>query len=370
MYFYAMIANKNLKRFTYSCLLATFVAFLVISCSGNMSDEGTDVVTFLRVSSSESSTVIGKTIHFSATDNLNNDVTSTSEFYVNGILNETGASYTPTKSGKFEVVAKMNGLASKPLALEVTALSGVNFVHRILYEDYTGTWCGNCPLAVVRYENLVKQNENVVLLGIHGPQGSGDPYINPTSNAIIKSKKVYGFPTILINGKYSWTTSDNNYTDMSFPLQYLKPSSKIGISANTTLSGNTLDGEVKVSFAEGYQNLKMAIYVVENDLHYAQHNYFNGTGGKPIFYEGLPIIENYTHHNVVRDNITAVDGEVIPSTQSTENTVFSKPISYNVPSEYIKENTKLVIVIMDKDGAVLNTREVVINTNNDLEIIE
>lgn len=346
-----------------------FIAFLVTSCSGNRSDEGADVVTFIKASSSESSTIIGKTVTFSATDNLNNDVTAQSEFYVNGTLNADGATFTPLESGKYEVVAKMDGLQSKPFTVEVIALSGINFTHRILYEDFTGTWCGNCPLAVVRYENLVAQNDHAVLLGVHGPDGSGDPYINATSNGIIALKKVFGFPTILINGKFSWSTSNNNYTDMSFPLQYIQPYSKIGISVNTSLSGNTLSGEVKVSFAQAYQNLKMAVYVVETDLHYPQHNYFNGTGGKPVFYDGVPIIENYTHHNVVRDHLTAIEGDAVPVSQSQENTIFTKAISYNVPAGFVKENTKLVVVIMDKDGVVLNTREVVINTNNDLEII-
>lgn len=349
--------------------LILFYSLCILSCRGSSSDEGSDVVTFIRASSSEASTLIGKTVRLSATDNLNNDITAESKFYINGVLNNEGVSFTPSESGKYEVVAKMGSMQSKPFTIDVIALTGINFAHRILYEDFTGTWCGNCPLAVVRYENLIAQNNHVVLLGVHGPQGSGDPYINPTSSGIITLRKVYGYPTILINGKYSWPTSNNNYTDVSLPLQYIQPSSKIGISVNTTLTGNSLSGEVNISFAESYQNLKMTIYAVENKLHYPQHNYFNGTGGKPIFYGGVPIIENYEHHNVARDNLTSIAGDDIPNSQSHENSVFKKTISYNVPSNYVVANTKLVIVISDSNGLVLNTREAVINTKNDLEIL-
>jgi len=369
MYFYTMITNKILKRFTYSWVLAAIVALLATSCSGNMSDDGMDVVTYIKLSSSEGSTIKGKTVNFTVTDNLNNDVTAKSEFYIDGILNADGASFTPLESGKYEVVAKMDGLKTKPFTLEVVTLSGVNFVSRLLYEDYTGTWCGNCPLAVVRYENLLLKNENVVFMGVHGPKNSGDPYINETSLAIINLKDVWAFPKILINGKYSWATNDNNYTDMSFPLGYMQPSSKIGISVSTQLSGNSVSGEVNISFAQTYQNLKMAVFVVENDLHYPQHNYFNGQGGMPLFYDGVPIVENYTHHNVLRDKLTAVAGDAIPAAQSQENMIYTKAINYNVPANFVKANTKLIVIIMDGNNVVLNTREAVIGTENSLETI-
>jgi len=364
-----MFRKNLLKRIGYSWFLVVFVALLANACSGNRSDEGTDVVTYIKAFSSESSTIIGNTISLKATDNLNNDVTSQAQFYIDGVLNEDGSSFTPSHSGSIQIVAKMDSFESKPITVQVEALTGVNFVHRILYEDFTGTWCGNCPIATVRYENLVAQNNKAVFLGIHGPQGSGDPYFNPTAHSIITQKNVWGFPTILINGKYSWPTSNNNYTDMSFPLQYLQPYSKIGIAVNTQLSGNTLHGEVKVSFAETYQNLKMTIFFVETDLHYAQHNYFNGTGGKPVFYDGQPIIPNYVHHNVVRDNLTAVAGEAIPVAQTQENEVYTKGVSYTIPTGIVTGNTKLIIVITDSNGVVLNTREAVCDTENPVEII-
>ncbi len=353
----------------YLLFLILSISTILFSCSGSASDEGTDVVTFIKISSNENTLLLGNIIKFTATDNLNNNVTENAQFYINGNLNEDGSNFIPQNTGTYEITAKYENVSSKPISIEVVSTSGVNFVHRILYEDFTGTWCGNCPLATVRYENLIAQNENVVFLGVHGPDGSDDPYINSTSLGIIDLRGVWGFPTILINGKYTWSTSNNNYTDMSFPLQYIQPYSKIGISINSTLSGNNVSGEVNVSFAENYNNLKASIFVVENDLHYSQHNYFNGTGGKPILFGGVSIVENYTHHNVVRDQLSSISGDAIPSAQSQENTLFSKPINYTIPSDFVKENLKIIVIISDSNGEVLNTREAFINTDNNLETI-
>ena len=281
----------------------------------------------------------------------------------------SGDTYIPTSSGALKVVAKMKEFESKPLTVNVIATTGINFVHRALYEDYTGTWCGNCPLAVVRFDNLVAQNDKVVLLGIHGPTGSGDPYINPTSQGITTAKGIYGYPYILLNGTHSWNTNNNNYTDMSFALQYIQPFSKIGIAVNTTSSGSNVTGDVKLSFAQDYSNLKVAVYVVENKLFYDQKNYFNGTGGKPIFFGGVENILNYEHHNVLRDKTTAVLGDAIPANQSQSNSLYTKSINYNIPVGLIKDNLKLVVVVMDNNNEVLNTREVTLNTNNQLETI-
>jgi hypothetical protein len=340
----------------------------LITCRGSESDEGTGVVTFITVSSNKVTSIIGNPISFTSNDNLNNDITTQSTFYVNGTL-VTNNTFTPTQSGIYKVYAKMGEFQSKTLDINVIQTTGINFVHRALYEDYTGTWCGNCPLAVVRFDNLVLQNDKVVLLGIHGPTGSGDPYMNATSQGITTAKNVYSYPYILLNGKYSWNTNNNNYTDMSFALQYIHPFSKIGIAVNTTTSGNNVTGDVKLSFAQNYSNLKVAVYVVENKLYHDQKNYFNGTGGKPIFFGGVENILNYEHHNVLRDKTTEILGDAIPSNQTQENMLFSKSINYNIPTGLVKDNLKLVVVVMDSNNEVLNTREVTLNTNNQLETI-
>ncbi|MEN2433870.1 Omp28-related outer membrane protein [Weeksellaceae bacterium A-14] len=362
----------NLKKVleTFNKFIALLlISTLLIHCSGSPSDEGDGVVTYIKISSDKTTIIIGDKFVMKATDNLNNDVTSESKFYINGALNPDGNIFTPHETGEYTITAKYGTFQSKPLQIQTEAATGINYVHRILYEDFTGTWCGNCPIATARYENLINQNDKVVFLGIHGPQGTNDPYINSTSQGIIDALKVQAYPTILLNRKTKWSTSNNNYTDMSLPLSLIKASSKIGISATSRMNGRVVSGTVNLNFAENFQGLKIAMYIVENNLVYDQHNYFNGSGGKPVLHNGENPIVGYVHHNVVRDRLTDISGENIPDSQSQNSTFYSKNFSYTVPSEYNIDNTKLIIVVMDSNGEAQNSREITLNTDNTLETI-
>lgn len=355
-----------MKNLFYLLLLVTL---LLNSCAGSESDEGRDVVTYVKLFSTESNVILGKTVSLKVTDNLNNDVTDESTFYINGELNPTGSLFNPDQVGAYKISAKFKDFTSKSIEVAVIKPTGVNFVHRILYEDITGTWCGNCPIASVRYENLVAQNDKVIFLGVHGPTTKTDPFTSTASLNLLSLLKINEYPTILLNNTKKWIANDNNYTDMSFALQYIKPFSKIGIAINTKLENNVLSGEYKIAFAESFSNLKTTLYIVEDKIIYPQHNYFNGTGGKPILYGGRPLVEDYVHHNVLRDALTPVAGIPIPNTDSQNESVYSQPFSFTIPAQYVKENVKIMVVISDANNDVLNVREASINTINGLETL-
>ena len=357
-----------MKHNIYTFVSLIFILCFAISCSGSESDEGENTVTYITISSSEKNVLLGNYVKFRATDNLNNDISSNAVFLVNG-QPINGNEYTPVAVGTYTVTAKMSDFISKPLTFSVNSATGVNFVYRMLYEDFTGTWCGNCPIASVRYENLLKENNKVVFLGVHGPQGTNDPYINSASQGIINNAGVWGYPTILLNRSSTWSTNNNNYTDMSFAISKIKPYSKIGIATDTHINGNSVTGSVSISFAEGFSNLKLAIYAVENDLIYPQHNYFNGSGGKPVLYGGVALITDYKHHNVLRGSLTDVGGDAISSENTQNGSIYTKSISYNLPAGVNPNNTKLIVIVFSNNKEALNTREVEIGNKNNLETL-
>lgn len=356
-----------MKKF-YSLIILFLFSSIIFSCRGASSDEGENIVTFIKASASDQNVILGNYIKFKATNNLNDDITTEAVFYVNG-KEITGNEYTPLESGTFTLFAKNDNLESKPITFNVNPATGVNFVYKMLFEDFTGTWCGNCPIASARYDNLIKENSRVVFLGVHGPQGTNDPYINAASQGLINSAGIWGYPTILLNRNTTWSTNNNNYTDMSFAIANIKPSSKIGIAADTHISGSTITGNVSLSFAEGYSNLKLAVYAVEKELVYPQHNYFNGSGGKPVLYGGIPIIPDYKHHNVLRGAITDVAGDPIPSENSQNGDIYIKNFSFSLPAGVQANNTKLIVVVLSNNKEALNTREVEAGTKNNLETL-
>ncbi|MGX9985556.1 Omp28-related outer membrane protein [Soonwooa purpurea] len=349
-------------------LLLTLFVILLKSCAGSESDEGRDVVTFVKLSSSENAVLLGNSVKFSLTDNLNNDVTAEAKFYINGVQIDENT-YIPEAIGDYKITATYKEFTSKVLSIKAIALTGVNFVHRIMYEDFTGTWCGNCPIASVRFDNLIKQNDKAVILGIHGPNVGSDPFTSEASQALISELKIWAYPTILLNRTKNWSTANNDFADVSFPISLIKAYSKIGIAITSKLEGNTLSGEYNLAFADNYDNLKLVAYIVEDKITYPQHNYFNGSGGKPILYGGVPIIENYVNHNVLRASLTPIKGENIPNANSQNNTGYFKNFSYTIPANFNKENVKIIVAVMNAQNEVLNVREAMANTTNALETL-
>ncbi|KFF23099.1 Omp28-related outer membrane protein [Chryseobacterium sp. JM1] len=340
-----------------------FLFFILRSCQGSASDEGDSVATYLTVTAEGGNEkLVGKTFTFKVKDNLTNDVTPQSQIYVNGQL-ISGNTFTPTEKGSYTVKAEYKGLPLNPISVKAVVSSGISFKHRILYEDFTGTWCGYCTIALARHDNLAHQTEDFVFIGIHGPAGTSDPWSNDTSTEMETSKNVTEWPAMFINRNTVWPY-DSNYTDMSLPLGQLSAFSKIGIKMKSSVSGNTFTTEASVLFTENFTHLKIAAFVVEDELVHHQKNYISS------LYGGSSYIYNYIHHNVLRNKLTSsVTGEGIPDTQTVTSSEYSRTFQYTVPATYNTDKLKVIIMIMDANGTVLNVREEKINTTNTYEFL-
>ncbi|WP_114819527.1 Omp28-related outer membrane protein [Chryseobacterium sp. KLBC 52] len=346
-----------------NCVILFFL--LLASCKGSMSDEGDNVVTYLTVSSEGGNEkLLGKTFTFKVKDNLNNDITAESEIFVNDHpIN--GNLYTPAEKGVYTVRAAYKNLPVNPISVNAVINDGVNFKHRILYEDFTGTWCGNCTRAGARAKNLKLQTDDgFVFIGIHGPSGQ-DPWSNTVSTEVEQFKNVtgvdLGWPTMFINRNTMWDDTEN-YTDMSLPLSQLKAFSKIGIKIGSAVSGNTLNIDARISFAQSFSGLKMAAFIVEDELVGKQKNYVPALGA--------PIIYDYVHHNVLRNKLTSsVAGENIPGSQTEISNEYSRTFQYSIPSDYNRDHLKIIVMVMDGNGTVLNVREEKIGITNTYEFL-
>jgi hypothetical protein len=339
--------------------------FLLFSCSGSESDEGNTTPTYITISSEGGNEkLLGKTFVFQIRDNLKNDITAESEIYVNNQLLKNNK-YTPTEKGIYTVRAKYGKLPVNPISINAIISDGTNFKHRILYEDFTGVWCGNCTIAGAREKNLKAQTDDgFVFIGIHGPNKK-DPFSNQTSTEMEQFKNVgvdYFWPSMFINRNIYWE-DNGNYADMSLPLGQLKAYSNIGIKIGSSITGNTLNINSHISFSQNFNGLKIAAFIVEDDLIYKQTNYYS-----PVL--GPKYIDDYVHHNVLRDKLTSsVSGEGIPDSQSVISNEYSRSFQYSIPSNYNRDHLKIVIIILDGNGNVLNTREEKIGVNNNYEFL-
>ncbi|KPE51510.1 Omp28-related outer membrane protein [Chryseobacterium indologenes] len=342
-----------------------FSLLQILSCSGSESDEGDSTATYLIISSEGGNEkLLGKTFTFKVKDNLNQDITAETEIYVNNQL-INGNLYTPGEKGTYTVSAKYKALPVNPISVTAIINEGINFKHRILYEDFTGTWCGNCTRAGARAKNLALQTDDgFVFLGVHGPSGQ-DPWSNAVSTELELFKNVtgadLGWPTMFINRNTMWEDTEN-YTDMSVPFSQLRASSKIGIKIGSTVSGNALNIDTKISFAQNFTGLKIVAFIVEDELVGKQKNYIPALGP--------PTIYDYVHHNVLRNKLTSsVAGENIPDAQTMISSEYARSFQFSIPSDYNRNHLKIIVAVLDGSGTVLNVREEKIGVTNNYEFL-
>ena len=92
------------------------------------------------------------------------------------------------------------------------------------------------------------------------------------------------------------------------------------------------------------QNLKFVVYLVEDNLNFNQANYTN-------YYNGVAILVNFEHNNVLRKVVTNLFGDTIPQEFMTTNGVFNKLFNIDIPVIINNTNAlKLVAFVVDSNG--------------------
>jgi hypothetical protein len=99
-------------------------------------------------------------VSFSVFNNLGNDVTSSSTFTLDAA--PITSPYQFPAPGSYEVFAEYNGLSTSS-TIAITQ----GFTKKALLEDFTGTWCPNCPPAANAVTNATNANPNLFGVGYH-----------------------------------------------------------------------------------------------------------------------------------------------------------------------------------------------------------
>lgn len=255
----------------------------------------------------------------------------------------------------------------------ITDKTPTAFQRYSLIEEFTGTWCGWCPMGKETMENLVK-NKRAVGVEIH--QGD-ELFVNDGVYASLK--KVYGNPafpsgmanrrksvvgTTFIMGTSEWERNVTNWTS--------KGDSPIGIAAESVLDGTTLRVLTHVKINEKMtEKLGIGIYLVEDKVAgYPQLNYLRLQQGFQQYkaYSQESEIEDILHYNVARMAVIPITelGQAVPEVAKQEGKIFRKLTSVQLPKNIaVKENCKLVIFVMNEANEILNVREVALSKNLD-----
>lgn len=221
------------------------------------------------------------------------------------------------------------------------------FKQRVLVEDYTGTWCGNCTRVAYAIDQMYEQSDKVVSIAIHN---GNDPYhfpgYQPLKDLIMPNADLE-LPQSRLNRTTVWTSPEPSNLAQAKALT--GNNAGLGLALSSTVTNGTINLDVHMKFAQNYEGLKVVVYVLENHLIHSQANYTS-------YFGNINPVANYEHNHVLRHNITDLLGDPI-----TEATTFGLTVtkSYSIPmpaSVSNPDNISFVAILVNANNVALNAR--------------
>lgn len=338
-----------------------FVLVTLFSCSSEYTI--LESIESISLTADSSNQLIGQNITFTVKTNNGTDVTEDAEIFVNDQKIE-GNTFTSNTIATYTIYANYFGVNSEPVVVNFSDGSEINFKKRVLIEDYTGTWCGNCPRVAHAIELVKQQSDALVTVAIHRSSSNpSDPNYDPynfDSSALETLINVSGYPKAMLNRMTRWSPLEQNNIPQVINLtQGENP--KLGLAMNAQINNGNINLEVKTKFSKDFSNLKLIVYVLENGLIHDQVNYTN-------FYTGPGYILNFQHDHTLRTCLTPLLGEPIANNLTTVGQIHAKTFSVPLPSNIENSNNiEFVAFMVDENNKVINVRKSTPGQNQDFE---
>ena len=336
------------------------IAFMFHSCTKTESDFSTPATVTpesISIKSDVAEVIEGTSITFTVTSSVNNTiVTGQSKLYVNGNL-ITGNTYVFSQAGTFAVYALKGTLTSNVISVKVNANvpTVTNFVDRVLVEEYSGTWCGNCPAILYGVDLLHQQTDKAIVVGVH--LFGADPFITAQGNSLAASLGIGGVPSGRINRTTTW--NGLQYQNVNDVTSQIKLKETAGLAISSTVAGGNLNATITISYGQPLSgNAKLTVYLVEDKLYYTQRNYSS------TLYAGQPSIPNFEYNGVLRAVVSNLSGDAVANSGIAVKQMYSVSLPSNISNI---NNVKLVAFITNDAGIVINAQEAKVGTTKDLE---
>jgi hypothetical protein len=328
------------------------VAFLaIISCN----NEDISKITAIKLESiGGTDLLINQEFKFEVIANNSDTITNQAVIRIDGteIQNATFTTATP---GEYKVQAFYDGFESD--LIDISAVYPSGYINNVLVEDYTGTWCTNCPRLIYAIEQAKLQTDKVISVGIHGydpMEMDGVAVLNSEFN----SEGTY--PKGMLNRINIW---DNPDQTIETAVNLTGYGADLGLAISSTTDGTTIDFVVKVGFENTITaDLKLVVYLTENGLLYDQNN-------ETDYYGGDNPLVDFEHNDVLRAMYTYYLGDDIPTTETIADNIYEYTLHKNIPAT-IQDNGQLHLIAFVTDAnskEVLNVREVKVGENQELE---
>ena len=349
-----------------ACLSFVAIAFMLHSCTKTESDFSTPVVVtppgptpeLISLTADMFDVIEGASISFTVISSINNTVvTGQSRLFVNGNL-ITGNTYVFSQAGNFTVSASKGNLNSNVISIKVSANAPptvTNFVDRVLVEEYSGTWCGNCPAILYGVDLVHQQTDKAIVVSTH--LFNGDPFITSQGNSLAASLGISGVPSGRINRTTSW--NGPQYQNANQVINEIQPKESLGLGIRSVVNGGNVDATITISYGQAITGeAKLSVYLVEDKLFYTQRNYSS------TLYSGQPNIPNFEYNGVLRSVVSNLSGDVIDNNGVAVKKIYSITLPGNIANI---ANVKLVAFVTNNTGKVINVQEAKVGTVKELE---
>lgn len=342
------------KKLILSCFT---ILTILVGCTKTESDFTEINELVITLTASQTNLITGNSATFNVTSNLGDNLNTASVFFINGVA-ISGNTYTFATSGTYLIKANYQSIFSNVVeVVVVNPTTTRKFVNRVLVEEYSGTWCGNCPRILYGTQLLKQQTDKEVSVQIH--LFGDDPFITNQGNQLATNLGVGGVPTGKINRTVNWTGPQ--YQNVNQVISEIKSSSDAGIAINSTITNSAVTATVKMGFESTNTSVKLVVYLVEDNLFHTQRNYSSD------LYGGLSAIPNFEYDGVLRAIISSLDGDEI----MVNGLTVDKNYTFNLPSNISSSNNiKLVAFLVNMNtNAVINVREASVGLNQSLELL-
>ncbi|MDE5876036.1 MAG: hypothetical protein K2H47_00795 [Muribaculaceae bacterium] len=264
-------------------------------------------------------------------------------------------------------ITEVNGVADSYAPNNITSatftIQSEQFVHRMVCEEYTGTWCGWCPRGMVGLELMKEEYPNrFIPIAVHG----GDP-MEITDEAV--SYKPFidsctGAPSSSINRQFTGDPFYDIHTMFNLASQL---SVHIGVEATCDWNEDMTALELVTTYYSDIDldnpTLNIAYTITESGITgYMQTNYYAG-GRNGDFYgwqDKTDPTNDVTFNDVARAIIGGYNGMPCQSEAMTASTPYTHtytiPLPQNVTSP---DRIKVIPQIIDAvTGRIINAVEV------------
>jgi thiol-disulfide isomerase/thioredoxin len=226
----------------------------------------------------------------------------------------------------------------------------------VLIEEFTGEWCGWCPIGMMELEEMIaKFGDSIIVVAVH----TGDQLESESASEMIAVWANFA-PSALINRIYDTILGtqvfDTDNWEEVIARQIDSPSPcEVQLVYGFNAATRMLTAEVTAVFTEDFiGDGRLNLYIVEDSVvGDAQHNYLSGDPqfiGTP-FYALPDPIPGFIHEHVLREMLGesyGIDG-IIPDTV-TAGQIFSYTFTYTIPAAYNLDHLHLIGVIQQHKG--------------------